>query len=95
MLVVSHSFAHHTSDSTFWLSSALILRKNTLEVVKGLPLLFPFHQPHKRTSSLMAIESTPMPQRHYTSTNIHALAGIRTQAQWHSSQRQIILELIS
>ncbi|GFV75087.1 hypothetical protein TNCV_3189401 [Trichonephila clavipes] len=29
----------------------------------------------------------PMPRRHYTFTNIHAISGIRTRALQHSSQR--------
>ncbi|GFX87920.1 uncharacterized protein TNCV_4373851 [Trichonephila clavipes] len=33
------SFEHHTGDSTIWLRSTLILRKNTLEVVRDLPPL--------------------------------------------------------
>ncbi|GFV51597.1 hypothetical protein TNCV_3680801 [Trichonephila clavipes] len=57
-------------------------------VVRGLPTLFPFHQPHKRTCGSTAIYSTHMPRRHYTFTNIHVFSGARTQALWHSSQRR-------
>ncbi|GFU14633.1 cytochrome P450 2J5 [Trichonephila clavipes] len=49
--VVSRSFEHDTGDSTIWLGSTPILRENTLEVVRGLPPLFPCHQPHERTCS--------------------------------------------
>ncbi|GFT33696.1 hypothetical protein TNCV_4382241 [Trichonephila clavipes] len=85
--VVSCSFEHHAGDRTFWLGSKPVLRENTLGVVRGLPPLFPFCQPHERTGGSTAIYSTPMPQRRYTFTNIHAFSGIRTQALRHSSQR--------
>ncbi|GFU42925.1 b-cell receptor CD22 [Trichonephila clavipes] len=47
--VVSRCFEQHTGDSTSWLGSTPILKGNLLEVDKGLPPLFPFHQPHERT----------------------------------------------
>ncbi|GFV14025.1 uncharacterized protein TNCV_525021 [Trichonephila clavipes] len=48
--LVIRSFEHHAGDSTIWLDSTPILNypQNTLEVVKGLPPLFPFHQPHEK-----------------------------------------------
>ncbi|GFX35925.1 hypothetical protein TNCV_4214471 [Trichonephila clavipes] len=47
--VVIRSFKHHTGDSTisFVLFSPQF-REDTLEVVKGSPLLFFFHQLHER-----------------------------------------------
>ncbi|GFV95356.1 transposable element Tcb2 transposase [Trichonephila clavipes] len=47
--VVSRIFEHHTSDSTVQLDSIAILRENPLEVVKGFPPLFPFHQTPEKT----------------------------------------------
>ncbi|GFX79104.1 hypothetical protein TNCV_3913891 [Trichonephila clavipes] len=49
MPVVSRSFEHHTGDSTVFLVSTLILRENTLGVVRGIPPIFPFHQPQEGT----------------------------------------------
>ncbi|GFW37700.1 hypothetical protein TNCV_415861 [Trichonephila clavipes] len=46
---------HYAGDKTFWLGSTRILRKNTLVVVKDLPPLCPFHQPHDRTCGSTAI----------------------------------------
>ncbi|GFX46787.1 hypothetical protein TNCV_4039351 [Trichonephila clavipes] len=86
MPVVSRSFESHASNNTIWLGSTPILWDNTLGGVRGLPPLFPFYQPHERTCGSMAIQSTHMPQRHYTFTNIHAFSGIRTQALQHRSQ---------
>ncbi|GFU71464.1 hypothetical protein TNCV_2378511 [Trichonephila clavipes] len=37
------------SDSTILLSFTPILRKNTLDVVRGIPPLLPFSHPHERT----------------------------------------------
>ncbi|GFT38208.1 hypothetical protein TNCV_427881 [Trichonephila clavipes] len=42
-------FEHHTGDSVTWLDSTPILWKNILGVIRGLPPLFPFHQPHEKT----------------------------------------------
>ncbi|GFW96606.1 hypothetical protein TNCV_2846631 [Trichonephila clavipes] len=53
--VVSRRFQHHTGDSTIRLGSTPILRENTLEVVRDLPPLFPFDQPHERTCGSMDI----------------------------------------
>ncbi|GFW66039.1 hypothetical protein TNCV_588651 [Trichonephila clavipes] len=48
------SFEHHVSD--YHLARLTpILWENYLEVVRGLPPLFPFHQPHERTCGSMAI----------------------------------------
>ncbi|GFT79387.1 hypothetical protein TNCV_604091 [Trichonephila clavipes] len=63
MHVVSHSFVHHSSDSTILLDSTIILRKNILGVVRGFLHLVPFHLAHERTCDSTAIQSTPMPQR--------------------------------
>ncbi|GFU96694.1 hypothetical protein TNCV_839191 [Trichonephila clavipes] len=49
------SFEHHAGDSSIWLISIPILWVNTLGVVRGLPPLFPFHQPHEMTCGLMTI----------------------------------------
>ncbi|GFU85059.1 hypothetical protein TNCV_1553221 [Trichonephila clavipes] len=48
--VVSLSFEHHAGDSTIWLGSNPILR-----VVRGIPPVFPFHQPHEWTCGSTAI----------------------------------------
>ncbi|GFX97471.1 hypothetical protein TNCV_2840311 [Trichonephila clavipes] len=48
MSVVIRSFEHHTDDSTIWLFSTLILRENTLGVVRGLPS-------HERTCQLFRV----------------------------------------
>ncbi|GFX21805.1 hypothetical protein TNCV_2310841 [Trichonephila clavipes] len=53
--VVSRSFGYHTDDGTIWLGSIPILKGNALEVVRGFPPLFTFHQPHKRTCDSTAI----------------------------------------
>ncbi|GFX32784.1 hypothetical protein TNCV_889221 [Trichonephila clavipes] len=47
--------------------------------VKGHPPLFLTHQPHERTCCSTAIESNPLPKRHYIFTNIHAFSGIYTR----------------
>ncbi|GFW23101.1 hypothetical protein TNCV_3802021 [Trichonephila clavipes] len=51
--VVSLSFKHHAGDCTIWLVSTLILRENTLGLVRGFPPLFPFHKPHERLDSYL------------------------------------------
>ncbi|GFX73125.1 hypothetical protein TNCV_4502041 [Trichonephila clavipes] len=47
--VVRRIFEHHTGNSTFWLGSTSILREIT-KVVRGLPPLFPFHQPNEKVT---------------------------------------------
>ncbi|GFX40754.1 hypothetical protein TNCV_1218771 [Trichonephila clavipes] len=69
------------------LGSTTILRKNTLKVVRGFSPLFTFHQPHEKTCGSLAILSSPIPQKHYTFTNIHTFSRIRTQALRHRGQR--------
>ncbi|GFW32046.1 hypothetical protein TNCV_2600721 [Trichonephila clavipes] len=49
--VVSLSFEHHASDTTIFLGFTPVLTENILGVVRGLPPLFPFHQPHERDST--------------------------------------------
>ncbi|GFV56289.1 hypothetical protein TNCV_106451 [Trichonephila clavipes] len=56
--VVHRSFEHHSDDSTFWLGSTPNLRENTLRLIRGLPPLFPFHQPHERTCVTITNKST-------------------------------------
>ncbi|GFU47042.1 hypothetical protein TNCV_2616171 [Trichonephila clavipes] len=85
--VVSYSFEHHICDKTIWFGSTPILRENTLEMVRSLSPLFPFHQSHERTCGSTAIYSTFKPQRHCTFTNIHAFSRILIQALRHSNQR--------
>ncbi|GFV93130.1 hypothetical protein TNCV_2552211 [Trichonephila clavipes] len=62
MPVVSLCFEHHASESTTFLGSTPILRENTLESVRGLPSIFPFHQPHERTWVRWLIRITPFPK---------------------------------
>ncbi|GFU24109.1 hypothetical protein TNCV_2007041 [Trichonephila clavipes] len=45
--VVSRSFEHDADDGTIWLVSTPNLKENTLMVIKGIPPLFPFQQPHR------------------------------------------------
>ncbi|GFX73055.1 hypothetical protein TNCV_1704571 [Trichonephila clavipes] len=48
--VVSRSLEHQVGDNTFRLGSTSILREINLGgVVRGLPPLINFHQPHERT----------------------------------------------
>ncbi|GFT17614.1 hypothetical protein TNCV_2587281 [Trichonephila clavipes] len=47
--VVSRRIEQHTGDSTIWLGFIPILRESTLEVVRGISPLFPFHRLHERT----------------------------------------------
>ncbi|GFW44900.1 hypothetical protein TNCV_4512141 [Trichonephila clavipes] len=88
MPLVIRSFQHHAGDSTLRLSSSTILREKVSRMVRGLPSIFSFHQPHERTNALTAIWSTQMSQRDISFTNIHTFSGIRTQALRHSSQRR-------
>ncbi|GFV80196.1 hypothetical protein TNCV_1477581 [Trichonephila clavipes] len=46
--VISRSFAHHAGDNTIWLSSPTIEKGKTLGVVRDIPPLFHFHQPHEK-----------------------------------------------
>ncbi|GFU74318.1 hypothetical protein TNCV_654431 [Trichonephila clavipes] len=76
------SFEQHAGGDTIWLGS-------TPTSVGGQrpPNSLPFHQHHDRICSLMAIQNTLMPQRHYTFTNKHAFSRISTQTLRRSSQR--------
>ncbi|GFW80711.1 hypothetical protein TNCV_3235631 [Trichonephila clavipes] len=78
MPVIRHSFEHHAGDSTIWLGSIRILKE--VPPGGGQGLLFPLHQPHKRTGGSAAIQSTPLPQKHYTFTNTHVFSGIQTNS---------------
>ncbi|GFW46043.1 hypothetical protein TNCV_3276611 [Trichonephila clavipes] len=53
--VVSSSFEHHAGDRALWIGSTPILREDTLGVIRDLPHLFPFHQPHERTCGSTAV----------------------------------------
>ncbi|GFU86262.1 uncharacterized protein TNCV_369181 [Trichonephila clavipes] len=55
MPVISSSIEHQSGDNTICLGFTPILRENTLGVVRGLPPLFPFYQPHERTCDSTAI----------------------------------------
>ncbi|GFX58007.1 hypothetical protein TNCV_4047651 [Trichonephila clavipes] len=46
--VIKLSFEHYTVDSTVWLDSTPIFRKNTLGVVRNLLPFFLIHQSHER-----------------------------------------------
>ncbi|GFU37261.1 hypothetical protein TNCV_4272601 [Trichonephila clavipes] len=45
MTAVSLCFEHLAGDSIMWLGSIPILSENILEGDRGLPTVFPFHQP--------------------------------------------------
>ncbi|GFW52852.1 hypothetical protein TNCV_2394311 [Trichonephila clavipes] len=53
--VVSRSLEHYAGNSTFWFGFIPVLRENTLGAFRGLPPLFPFHQPHEKTCGLKDI----------------------------------------
>ncbi|GFV91029.1 hypothetical protein TNCV_1249111 [Trichonephila clavipes] len=77
---VNLSFEHPAGDST---------------ILLGLPPLFPFHLPHERTCDSMAIEYPPMPQKHYTFTNIHLptapqSASLNTQLTKYQTKRNAL-----
>ncbi|GFW26752.1 hypothetical protein TNCV_2851421 [Trichonephila clavipes] len=60
------------SDSAIWLGSSPFLTQNILEVIRALPLLFPFHQPHDRTCGYLKVP----PCRkviHHLQTSMHSL----------------------
>ncbi|GFX41034.1 hypothetical protein TNCV_2217321 [Trichonephila clavipes] len=86
--VVGCSLEHHTGNRTILLPQFHTYLEGEYPVgVRGLQPLLPFHQPHERTCVSTAIKSTPLPQRHYTGTNIYVFAGIRTQVLRLRSQR--------
>ncbi|GFU53394.1 hypothetical protein TNCV_4421721 [Trichonephila clavipes] len=87
--VVSRSFEHHTGDSTIWLVSTPILMEDTWGG-QGPPTPLPLLPTTREDLRLDGyLESTLMPQKHYTFTNIHVFSGIRTKFLRHSSQRQV------
>ncbi|GFT33877.1 hypothetical protein TNCV_4383671 [Trichonephila clavipes] len=86
MAVLSISFEHHAGDSTFWLGYTPIMRENTLDVVVGLATLL-FSLASQEDLRLYGYLEYPMPQRHYTFTNIHVFSEIQTRALRRSSQR--------
>ncbi|GFX11707.1 hypothetical protein TNCV_4340531 [Trichonephila clavipes] len=45
------SFDHHTGDSAIWLGFHPKLEEEHSGVVRGIPPLFPFHQPHERNAT--------------------------------------------
>ncbi|GFT37027.1 hypothetical protein TNCV_175461 [Trichonephila clavipes] len=53
--VVCFIFEQHVGDSAIWLDSTPIRRETLWRVVRGLPSIFHFHQPHKRTCGSTAI----------------------------------------
>ncbi|GFW07730.1 hypothetical protein TNCV_3918631 [Trichonephila clavipes] len=75
MPVVSCSFEHHAGDNTIWLGSTPISER-TSGGGQRPPNSLPLPPTSRENLQLDGYSEYPMPQRHYTFTNIHAFSRI-------------------